>query len=195
MPEPLESMLQALTSDPNRLYLAGGLVLGMIVLAVLLRGPLASWRENRQIAKVIRRLGARTLRGLTLADGTGGEVTLDYLLLTRDCLLIVGLKRFSGLIFGGPNMDQWTQVINRVSYKFPNPDGYMERQMNAVRALAPGVQVRGIHLFTHGARFPKDKPANVVTTRELRQLPERPRRKDIPAGLQQAWQALSDRLP
>lgn len=195
MPEQLESLLQAVTADPNRLYLAAGLALGVIVLFVVLRAPLAVWRENRQIRKVLRRLGARTLRGLRLADGTGGEVTLDYLLLTRDCLLVVSLKRFSGLIFGGPNMDHWTQVINRVSYKFPNPDEYLERQMNAVRTLAPGVKVSGIHLFTHGARFPKDKPDNVVTTRELRSLPKRPRRREIPAGLQQAWKALTDKLP
>jgi hypothetical protein len=194
MPEQLESILQTVATDPNRLYLAAGLVLGVIVLAVVLRGPLARWRENRQIARIIRRLGARTLRGLKLADGTGGEVTLDYLLLSRDCLLVVSLKRFSGLIFGSSNMDQWTQVINRVSYKFPNPDEYLRRQMNAIRVLAPGVQVCGIHLFTHGARFPKDKPDNVITTRDLRLLPERPRRKDIPAGLQQAWKTLSDSL-
>jgi hypothetical protein len=194
MPEQLEPMLQAVATDPNRLYLAAGLALGVIVVAVLLRGPLTSWRENRQIAKVIRRLGTRRLRGLKLADGTGGEVTLDYLLLGRDRLVVVSLKRYGGLIFGGKNMDQWTQVINRVSYKFPNPDEYLRRQVNAVRALAPGVKVSGIHLFTHGARFPKDKPANVVTTRDLRQLPERPRHRDIPAGLQQAWQALADNL-
>jgi Nuclease-related domain len=189
MPESITSLLQQQGLDPALIYPAAGLAL-LVLLALVFRHRIALWRENRQIAGVVRRLGPRSKAGLHLPDGTGGEVTLDYLVLTRDCLLVVGIKRFSGLIFGGPNMDQWTQVIKRVSYKFPNPDEYLLRQINAVRAMVPGIDVRGVHLFTHSAQFSRDKPANVLSTRDLKQLPERPRLKEIPAALRQAWEQL-----
>jgi hypothetical protein len=143
---------------------------------------------------MIRRLGARSLRGLQLPDGTGGEVIIDHLLLTRDALLVVGVKRYSGLIFGGPQTDQWTQVINRVSYKFPNPDEYLQRQVNAIHIRAPDAPIAGLHLFAHGAVFPKGKPDNVLSTREIRQLPKRPRPRDIPDALRMSWKQLVDSI-
>jgi Nuclease-related domain len=190
MPKSITTLLQQPGLDPVLLPLAA-IPVALVLLAFVFRHRITFWRENRQIAKLVRRLGARSKSGLRLADGTGGEVTLDYLVLTRDCLLVVGIKRFSGLIFGSPKMDQWTQVINRVSYKFPNPDEYLLRQINAVRAMIPGVEVRGVHLFAHGAQFSRDKPANVLSTRDLKQLPERPRLKEIPAALRTAWEQLS----
>jgi hypothetical protein len=194
MLQAIETFLHSWGPDPVPLYLAIAALAAFTVLAIASRNRIAAWRENRQIAQLIRRLGVRSIRGLRLADGTGGEVTLDYLLLTRDCLLVVGIKRYSGLIFGGPKMDQWTQVIKRVSYKFRNPDEYLLRQVNAVRALVPGVEVRGIHLFTHSARFARDKPANVLSTRDLGLLPKRARLKEIPALLRKAWEQLHDSL-
>jgi hypothetical protein len=45
---------------------------------------------------------------------------------------VVGVLRFDGLIFGSGHIDQWTQVIGRHSYKFDNPDHYLQRQINAL---------------------------------------------------------------
>jgi len=195
MPETIKTYLQTWGLDPALFNLAITALAAFIVLAIAFRHRIANWRENRQIAKLVRRLGVRSMRDLQLPDGTGGEVTLDYLLLARDCLLVVGIKRYSGLIFGGPKMDQWTQVINRVSYKFPNPDEYLLRQINAVCALVPEVEVRGTHLFTHSAQFIRDKPANVLSTRDLKRLPKRPQLKEIPAMLRKAWEQLHDSSP
>ncbi len=187
-----EKLAQQFPPDSVELYLLLGVPAALLALAVVFHRQLAHWREDRQIARTISRLGTHSLRNLQLADGMGGEVTIDYLLLTGDALLVVGVKRFGGVIFGGPQTDQWTQVINRVSYKFPNPDAYLQRQINAVQRLASGVPVRGLHLFTHGAAFPRDKPENVLTTRELRQLPGRVKAGDIPGPLRAAWEQLVD---
>jgi hypothetical protein len=192
MTEFANSLLQKIPLDMVSLYTVIGVLAAALVLVFLFRMRLGNWREERQISRMLRRLGARRLRGLQLPDGMGGEVIIDHLLLSRDALLVVGVKRFSGLIFGGPQTDQWTQVINRVSYKFSNPDEYLQRQVNAIRILAPGTPVTGLHLFTHGAVFPKGKPANVMSTREIRQLPKRPRPGDIPAALRMAWEQLVD---
>jgi len=194
MPEYLRSLLRDSPFSEVELLLAGLALAGLIALLTACCRPLSRWREERLLRRVIRRLGARRLSNLHLPDGTGGEVAIDHVLLCRDSVCVVSVKRFHGLIFGGPNMDQWTQVIRRVSYKFPNPDDYLHRQVNAVQTMLPDTPVRGLHLFTHLASFPKDQPANVLSACELRQLPKRPRLKDIPADLRKAWETLLELL-
>ena len=138
----------------------------------------------------MRRLGVRSMKNIHLPDGTGGEVTIAHLLLGRDAILVIGVMRFEGLIFGSPHTDQWTQVLNRRSYKFVNPDHYLQHQINAVRLIAPGARVSGWHLFSHGSKFPKDKPGNVLQPGDVRSLPKRPRRDDIPKQLSTLWEQL-----
>lgn len=192
MPDIFHKLLQSIPLTTGQLYLVLGALAGIAVLLFSFREQIFNWREERRLSRAIKRLGARNLRNINLPDGMGGEVTIDYLLLAPDALLVVGVKRFHGMIFGGAQTDQWTQVINRCSYKFPNPDDYLQRQVEAVRLLVPGTAVAGIHLFTHGARFPKGQPDNVVLSREVRQKPPKPRK--IPKALRQAWKQISKSL-
>jgi uncharacterized protein YjiS (DUF1127 family) len=192
MPETLQNLRQAVPLTNDQLYLALGAIAGIAALIFLLRTSLFNWREERRLRRAIRRLGARALHDIRLNDGMGGQVTIDYILLAADRILVVGVKRFSGLIFGGAQTDQWTQVINRCSYKFPNPDDYLQRQVEAVRLLVPGTAVTGVHLFTHGATFPKGKPDNVLLSREIRQ--RAPRLRKLPGALRQAWEQLLQAL-
>jgi len=193
MPESFQNLLQSLPLSTEQLYLVLGAIAGVAVLLFAFREPLFNMREERRIKRAVRRLGARALRNIRLPDGMGGEVTIDYLLLASDALLVVGVKRFSGVIFGGPQTDQWTQVINRCSYKFTNPDNYLLRQVEAVRLLVPGITVTGIHLFTHGAKFPKGQPENVLLSREIRQKP--PKLRKVPEAMRKAWEQLMEALP
>jgi hypothetical protein len=188
MPDNFQNPLQAVPLTTDQLYLVLGALAGIILLIFSFREQIFNWREERRLKRAIKRLGARALRDIRLTDGMGGEVTIDYLLLSTDAVLVVGVKRFSGLIFGGVQTDQWTQVINRCSYKFPNPDDYLQRQVEAVRLLIPGTAVTGIHLFTHGATFPKGKPDNVLLSREIRQ--KAPKLRRIPKALRDAWDRL-----
>ncbi len=192
MPDSLRPLLQQLLND-NDLHTA--VLATVIVVAVLLfmfRAQLKNWRQERLIRRVIRRLGVRSMKNIHLPDGTGGEVTIDHLLLGRDAIIVVGVMRFEGLIFGSTHTDQWTQVINRRSYKFDNPDHKLQDQINSVKLIAPGVEVSGWHLFGHGAKFPKDKPDNVLQPADIKSLPKRPRRGDTPKQLHTAWKQLVD---
>ncbi|MGD2136869.1 MAG: nuclease-related domain-containing protein [Gammaproteobacteria bacterium] len=187
MPDPLLNPLTDLPlNEQLQLLIPTGLLV-MLGLYFLCRTPLRDWFQERRIARATRRLGARRMKNLRLPDGVDGEVLIDYLLLGREAILVVSVKRYDGLIFGGERTDQWTQVINNRSYKFPNPDQHLRRQVNAVRLLAPDAPVTGVHLFTSGARFPKDRPASVILMEEIN---GRPRYSDIPAPLRAAWETL-----
>jgi hypothetical protein len=148
------------------------------------------WREEHHIRGAMKRLGARVMRNVTLPDGIGGETTIDYLLLTGDAIRVVGVLRFPGVIFGGMRTDQWTQVLNSRSYKFPNPNDYLQQQVSAVRALVPDTEVHALHLFSDEARFPRGKPPDVLSPAEIRAMTPHPRIREIPKDLRDAWDVL-----
>jgi len=194
MPESLQSLIQDYPLIKQYWPAMPAVLAVLLVLLAYLRKPLHHWRQERQIARAIRRLGARTMKNIHLPDGMGTEVVIDYLLLTRDAILVVDVNRFNGLIFGGKHTDEWTQVINKCSYRFPNPDHYLQQQTGAVRILVPKTRVEGIHLFTHDAEFPRDKPPSVLQLKDIRNKPRRPKPKDIPKELRAAWKVLNDHV-
>lgn len=177
-----------------QLWLALVAVAAVAGLLLLFRKPLGHWRQERQVRQALKRLGAMALHNISLPDGVGGEIVIDNLLLATDKILVVDVKRFDGLIFGSSKTDLWTQVINKRSYRFPNPDRHLQLQVSAVRTLLPGVNVAGLHLFTHNAKFPKGRPSSVLQIEDIRKLPRRPRPRDIPKDLRAAWKELRSAL-
>lgn len=165
----------------------------LLILVYLSRRSLQNWHEGYRIARAARRLGARVLRDVQLPDGVGGEISIDFLTLAADAILVIGVKRFDGYIFGSAQTDDWTQTVHNRSYKFPNPDAYLQRQVSAVRILLPKIPVKGMHLFADCAVFPRDKPVNVLQVSDARGM-RRPDLKDIPAELQTAWVELTRAL-
>jgi len=186
MPASLPEFLHELVNNSE---LQATLLVALVALAgvlYLLRNRVRRWNSERKTRKIIQRLGARRIENIRLPDGTGGEVIIENLLLAPDALVIAGIKRFDGLIFGARLTDQWTQVLGRRSYKFDNPDHYLQRQLNAIAQIVPDAPVTGWHLFTN-AKFPRDKPDSVLLLGDLKTLPPRPRYADIPKQLRAAW--------
>jgi len=170
------------------------LVTGLLLLTVLLalvyvfRTPLRHWRETRRIIRAVKRMSARCRRDIAMPDGLGGDIRIDFLALTREAIVVIGVRRYDGMIFGSAQTDEWTQTVNSRSYRFPNPDTHLTLQVSAVSQIIPKTPVRGIHLFADSAVFPWDKPPNVLQTRDLLSSGvRRPRLKDIPAELRAAW--------
>ena len=179
MPDPLPEFLQELAHNSELQATMLVAVVALLGILYMLRARTTRWWREHNTNKIIKRLGAQAIRNIQLPDGTGGEVTIEHLLLGRNGFIIVGIMRFDGLIFGGRLTDQWTQVLGRRSYKFDNPNHYLQRQINAINQIVPGTPVSGRHLFNN-AKFPKDKPDSVLLLNDLKSLPERPRQRDIP---------------
>jgi len=191
MTDVFPTWIQNLTPNEQHLLIALLVLAGLLILAFLLRKPLQHWRETRQITRAAKRTGARYRRNVTLPDGMGGETRIDFLVLSADSILVIGVKRFDGMIFGSAQTDEWTQTLNSRSYKFPNPDAYLAQQITAVRCIVPKTPVRGLHLFTDSAAFPWDKPLNVLQSKDLaKSSVRRPALQDIPAELRAAWKQI-----
>lgn len=188
MTDLLPIWINNLTVGEQRLMAVSLILAALLVLMHLVRAPLRDWREQRQITRTVKQLGARILRDIALQDGMGGEIRIDYLALCSDAILVIDVKRYDGMIFGSTKTDEWTQTINSRSYKFPNPEIYLAQQISAIRNIIPKTPVRGLHLFTDTAVFPWDKPPNVLQLTDLRSSgSHRPAIKDIPAELRTAW--------
>ena len=192
MTDLLPNWIEGLGTGEQQLMIGVLILSTLLVLAYFLRIPLRSWKEKRQIRRAVKRLGARVMRDASLPDGMGGKINIDSLVLTVDAILVIGVKRYDGMIFGSANTDEWTQTLNSRSYRFPNPDVYLAQQLSAVQSIITRVPVKGLHLFTDTATFPWDKPDNVLQVNDLLSKKiTRPEPKDIPADLGKAWLQLS----
>ncbi len=188
MTDLLPNWIRNLTLSEQRLMAVLLVLVVLLLLLRLIRKPMQDWQERRQITRTVKQLGARILRDIALPDGMGGEIRIDYLALCSDAILVIGVKRYDGMIFGSTKTDEWTQTIHSRSYKFPNPDNYLARQISAIRNITPKIPVRGLHLFSDSATFPWDKPPNVLQLKDLSSSGKRrPVIQDIPAELRSAW--------
>lgn len=173
------------------LVLAFGLV---ALLLWRLREPLASAWARRRLARNIGRLGWAVLPGAQLPDGMGGERRVDFLVLRPEEILLVFVKHYPGAIFAGERLEQWVQLVDGRSYRFPNPLLEADALAATLSHGWPGLRVRALLVFDHQAQFPKGKPERVLLPSELQALGTP--RGEPDADLLDAWERLcSGRVP
>lgn len=124
-------------------------------------------RPRRLFAKRLDRIARAHLHDITVSDGLGGVIQIDRLLLTTDCLLVLDVKNFDGMIFGNAALDTWTQVLGSKNYPFANPVSENRVRVQAIKTLVPGIPVTGCVMFTDSAQFPKGRPQGVYTLDNL----------------------------
>jgi hypothetical protein len=93
------------------------------------------------------------------------------------------------VIFADDNIDFWTQVIDKGSFKFNNPLVQMDEDIMSIRALLSGSNVSGLMVFTDESDFPKGKPDRIMSLSDLK---ERAYNKNdqISNKLQEDWEHL-----
>lgn len=182
-------LLASLRDAP--MYWALGLVVFIVLLALgvwRLRG-----RSRRRLQRIIRGLGTAALSDVVLPDPVEGQLHVDYLVLSAQGVLLIDVKDYRGMLFGGERTDIWTQVVDGRSYKFDNPLYGNRAREGAVRAIAPGLAVRSIVVFTDAGRFPRQRPAGVYMLGELT-AEFAPHDQVVPASVQAGWERLVERI-
>ena len=146
-------------------FAAGGIVLaGLAVWTFIL---LRAYRARRAIDVAIASIAYEMLRNVLIPNGNGGQIHVNYLLLTQRGLLVADLLDLPGAIFGGDQMIEWTVIGKKRRYTFNNPQHALYDRMAAVRLLTGEVPVEGRVLFSQRSDFPKGKPRNVVRIDDL----------------------------
>lgn len=177
----------SLTPEHVPWLVAALLAATLLLCAVLFRRRLAALLKQRRLGQAIRRLGPRVHRDLLVPDGIDGVLVADYVVLTHKGILLVTVNWFEGNIFGGRDIDHWTQVWRGASNRFTNPLHELQLICATVKSLVPNIPVSGIVLFAGDCAFPKDKPEG---TRLLHELPRQRRKQVVPPRFETAWQLL-----
>jgi hypothetical protein len=146
-------------------FAAGGIVLaGLVAWGVIL---FRRYRHRRAMDAAISSIAYEMLRNVLIPNGNGGQIHVNYLLLTQRGLLVADLLDLPGAIFGGDQMIEWTVIGKKRRYTFTNPLHALYDRVAAVRLLTGEVPVEGRVLFSQRSEFPKGKPRNVVRIDDL----------------------------
>ncbi|UCE89650.1 MAG: NERD domain-containing protein [Pseudomonadota bacterium] len=190
MTETLAMLAEALSSDGARFALWAGALLLLAIALLMILPALGDFLEDSRYVRAICRPGAATYHHVLIPDGVGGTELVDHLSLLPHGIVVLMEKRYSGVIFAGEQIEEWTQLVGTHSYKFPNPLRHLEVIVSLVRNAAGTQQVSGRIVFAPDSEFPKGKPPPVSRLQELRGDLDVPESEAIPTPLQAAWDAL-----
>ena len=118
-------------------------------------------RDARRVARVTAG-AADYLRNVLVPDGNGGDYHLDFVLLTSRGVVIIDMRDFVGIVFGGDQMTSWTLMSGPSRTTFVNPQAGLYDRIASVKAIATDTPVEGRIVFTKHAKFPKGLPRFTV---------------------------------
>ncbi len=155
--------MDSLLADPRVVWSAALIVVAAAVVAVvfvvLRRRRSPAWR----LQHVLRSIAVDSLANIVVPDGMGGEIHIDYLLLTRDRVLVLEVQDVTGAVFAGANMDQWAALVNGKRFAFGNPLLRLRNRATALTTLEPSLALDLRVLFIDDVSFPKGHPDEVCT--------------------------------
>ena len=155
--------------------LAAGLaaVILLVVLIYLRR------RRGFDLDRLLREVSVDSLHDILLPDRMGGQIHLQYLLLTAKGLVVLDVKTVSGMVFGGDRLDEWTVIDRAQRFTFPNPQPALYDRVAALKAVAKDMPVTGYILFFDDADFSKGRPAEMIFPEELRTRYVKPEKAEL----------------
>lgn len=183
-------------TEPNLIwwYIGLALVAGLSLVILVTRYFRRS-RYSRQVNKLIRDLSRAHYRNVLVPDVVDGEIWIDSLLLTDGGLVVLDIRDYTGNLFGGESINEWTQLIGVKAHKFSNPLLELPARVQAVQALIDGIPVTGQVVFTRRGQFPKGVPEGVCMIDEVHERLGGFLRPALPdEKLDEAWAKLKTAL-
>ena len=149
-----------------------------LVLAVTL-ATLVWRRRSADLGATLRAVAIDFAHDVVVPNGMGGQIQIEYLLLTVHGVVVVDLKHFEGTIFGSDRMDEWTVMGGNRRFTFPNPQNTLYDRVAAIRRLVRDVSVEGYVVFPPGADFSKGRPREVMLADEFVEQYRKPDRAEL----------------
>jgi len=179
------------TLDPIILWSGiAAIVILVIVLGVLLyrhKHP----TDDKQIDNVIKELGIAHQKDVIISDGVYGYHFIDYMILFPEQIMLLGVQHYEGYIFGADNIEEWAQVVNKKSYKFPNPLQDYQTCSQTIKGLIKNANVVARSVFTSSSEFPKGVPGGVYLMENFKgELAQLVRGKPLDPKNEAVWNQL-----
>ena len=122
---------------------------------------------KRRVRKALERRSPDVLHDFILPGAYGGLVRIDHAILTAGGILCIQTKHFNGIVFGGEDEAQWTNVDGVRRQRFLNPLIQNEGRSRALRKVVPDVPVANLVIFTGSVEFTSPPPGNVIHVQRL----------------------------
>ncbi len=117
--------------------------------------------DSYKMSIILKPYVKEDVKHFIIPDGIGGILEIEHLILIEQGFLLVKTYPMSGNLFGGDDIDQWSQIVTGKSFKFENPLRHIRTSRQALKALAPNIPIFCRIVFVDGAIFPKGKPEEV----------------------------------
>jgi Nuclease-related domain len=139
----------------------------MLLLVVLGLRYKRAQKSSYQLATILKPYIRDEIKDFIIPDGVGGLLEIEQLVLLDQGILLIQTYPISGNLFGADFIDEWTQIIDGKSFKFPNPLQHIRTSSYALKVLAPTVPIFCRIVFTGNSVFPKGKPDEVSVLSSL----------------------------
>lgn len=149
--------------------IAGALLLTLVFrsaanhVARFVTARIGEWR----IRRALERRSPDLLHDFILPGAYGGLAKIDHAVLTAGGILCIQTKHCNGVVFGGEDEAQWTNVDGTRRRRFLNPLIQNEGRSRALQKVVPDVPVANLVVFTGSVEFTSAPPKNVIHIRNL----------------------------
>lgn len=122
---------------------------------------------KHRIRKILNARSSDVIEDFILPGAYGGLTHIDHAILTSGGIICIQTKHYNGVVFGGPDEPQWTNVDGIQRRKFLNPLIQNEGRSRALRKVIPDVPVASLVVFTGAVQFTSPPQSNVIHVRDL----------------------------
>jgi hypothetical protein len=120
-----------------------------------------------RIRAALKKRSTDVLHDFILPGAYGGLAKIDHAILTAGGILCIQAKHYNGVVFGGENEPQWTNIDSINRQRFLNPVIQNEGRSRALRNVVPDVPVANLVVFTGSVEFTTPPPKNVIHVDQL----------------------------
>jgi nuclease-like protein len=122
---------------------------------------------KRRIRRSLIQKSRDVLEDFILPGAYGGLTKIDHAILTSGGIICIQTKHYNGIVFGGPEEPQWTNVDGVQRRKFLNPMIQNEGRTKALQKVVAKVPVANLIVFTGSVQFTSPLEKNVIHVRDL----------------------------
>jgi hypothetical protein len=166
--------------------------IALVIAVILIVRNSSRTADGRKIKMAVKKFSNAYRQDVIFSDGMGGYFFIDYLILLPGRILALKLCKIEGYVFGGDNIELWTQVENNQSAKFKNP---IEDVKLFVKHAADQLKFDGIMarvLFNSKSEFPKGVPEGVLQMANFKEnMPAWSGETHVADATNMAWDKLS----
>ncbi len=122
---------------------------------------------RRRIRRALMQNSRDVLDDFILPGAYGGLTKIDHAILTSGGIICIQTKHYNGIVFGGPEEPQWTNVEGVQRRRFLNPMIQNEGRTKALQKVVSNVPVANLVVFTGSVQFTSPLEKNVIHVRNL----------------------------